>query len=177
MTSEPKKPPIDETKDDRAVLPPAHVVRDHLRQPQMGLHVGGHDLGECVVRNLGGRAVVRVDAGAADDDVDAPPGVAGPVDEALEVRLAPDVAGEAEHLQPLVGQFPFARRPTRPASRLETTTRAPCWASARAMARPIPLVEPVTMAVLPVRSKSAEPRCGASGLCEGGGCWHILAGS
>ena len=50
---------------------------------------------------------MRVDAGAADDDVDAPPGVAGALDQALEVGLAPDVAGEAEHLQPLVGQLPL----------------------------------------------------------------------
>src|SRR6185295_9399431 len=40
------------------------------------------------------------------------------------------------------------------ALRLEITTFAPARASARAMASPIPLVEPVTIATLPVRSNS-----------------------
>ena len=40
------------------------------------------------------------------------------------------------------------------ALRLETTTLAPCSAMRLTMASPIPLVEPVTRATLPVRSKS-----------------------
>src|SRR6185437_14119742 len=40
------------------------------------------------------------------------------------------------------------------ALRLETTTLAPCSASRCTMASPIPLVEPVTRQVFPVRSKS-----------------------
>src|SRR3954469_8232124 len=38
--------------------------------------------------------------------------------------------------------------------RLDTTTRAPCSARRSAIALPMPLVEPVTSATLPVRSKS-----------------------
>ena len=40
------------------------------------------------------------------------------------------------------------------ALRLDTTTLAPCSARRSAMARPMPLLEPVTMATLPVRSNS-----------------------
>src|SRR4051812_2076631 len=39
------------------------------------------------------------------------------------------------------------------ALRLDTTTRAPCSARRSAIALPMPLVEPVTSATLPVRSK------------------------
>src|SRR5579875_1934324 len=38
--------------------------------------------------------------------------------------------------------------------RLETTTRAPCWARRSAIARPMPRLDPVTTATLPVRSNS-----------------------
>src|SRR5690606_28342778 len=41
--------------------------------------------------------------------------------------------------------------------REEITTCAPCSASRSAMARPMPREEPVTMAVLPVRSKRVMP--------------------
>ena len=42
--------------------------------------------------------------------------------------------------------------------RLETVTLAPCAASACAMARPMPRVAPVTMAVLPLRSNRSRMR-------------------
>ena len=51
--------------------------------------------------------------------------------------------------------------------RLETTTFAPCSAMRSAMARPIPLVEPVTMATLPVRSNS-DDMCACCSLCANG---------
>ena len=56
---------------------------------------------------------------------------------------------------------PLSRMPAATAShasglRLEITTVAPCSAIRVAMARPIPLVEPVTMATLPVRSNSDD---------------------
>ena len=46
--------------------------------------------------------------------------------------------------------------------RLDTTTRAPCSARRRAMARPMPRVDPVTTATLPVRSKSPPPARGSA---------------
>ena len=42
------------------------------------------------------------------------------------------------------------------ALREEMATLAPCSASRSAMALPMPLVEPVTMATLPVRSKGSS---------------------
>ena len=56
---------------------------------------------------------------------------------------------------------PLARMPAATASqasglRLEITTVAPCSAMRLAIARPIPLVEPVTMATFPVRSNSDD---------------------
>ena len=95
--------------DDRAVLPRPHLVCDQLREPEVGLHVGRHDLGEGVIGDLGERAVVRVDGGVADDDVDAPPGSAGFLDQAFELGLAPHVAGEAEDRESLVGELPLCR--------------------------------------------------------------------
>ena len=83
--------------DDRAVLPLPHVARDHLREPEVGLHVGRHDLGEGVVRDVRERAVVRVDGGVADDDVDVSQGPAAFLDQVLEFLLAPHVAREAQH--------------------------------------------------------------------------------
>ncbi|MNN21544.1 hypothetical protein D3C81_1348710 [compost metagenome] len=41
-------------------------------------------------------------------------------------------------------------------SRPETTTRAPCWPSARAISSPMPLVEPVITATRPDRSNSLD---------------------
>src|SRR5215467_8644742 len=45
------------------------------------------------------------------------------------------------------------------ALRLDTTTRAPCSARRSAIALPMPLVEPVTSATFPVRSKSVMRSC------------------
>src|SRR5690606_23154461 len=49
------------------------------------------------------------------------------------------------------------------ALRLEITTRAPARANSSAMDLPMPLVEPVMTATLPVRSKR-ELMCGSSGM-------------
>src|SRR4051794_25371157 len=57
--------------------------------------------------------------------------------------------------------------------RLEMTTVAPCSAMRVAMASPIPLVEPVTIATLPVRSNSDDMfgplswRFGERSVCSG----------
>ena len=63
---------------------------------------------------------------------------------------------------------PLARMPAATAShtsalRLEITTLAPCSAMRSAMARPIPLLEPVTTATLPVRSNSDDIRASFAG--------------
>src|SRR5687767_8926264 len=58
------------------------------------------------------------------------------------------------------------------ALRLETTTLAPCSARRSAIALPMPLVEPVTSATFPVRSKrvmrscTRDPRLAAGHLDE-----------
>ncbi len=53
-------------------------------------------------------------------------------------------------------RMPAATASQTSALRLDTTTFAPCSAMRSAMARPIPLLEPVTTATLPVRSNSDD---------------------
>ena len=50
-----------------------------------------------------------IDRRVSDHDVDLSPGSAGLVDQTLEFVLAPDIARQAQHLQPLVRQFLLRR--------------------------------------------------------------------
>jgi hypothetical protein len=57
--------------------------------------------------------------------------------------------------------IPFATGSQASALRLETTTRAPICARVSAIDRPMPRLDPVTMAALPVRSKGVVMRAPA----------------
>ena len=52
---------------------------------------------------------MRVDGGVADDDVDASKRPAALLDQVFEFFLAPHVAREAQHGEPLVAQLPLRR--------------------------------------------------------------------
>ena len=60
-------------------------------------------------------------------------------------------------MRPVSASISFATWSQRSCFRLLTTTDAPARASPLAMARPMPFVEPVTIATLPVRSNSSVP--------------------
>ena len=112
-------------------------------------------LRQYVERHVRGRDARRVDAGVVDEHVDAPKRSTTVVDEAGDRVPLADVAREPEGVAAgRVGDL--ARRPAsqRSCLRLLTTTDAPAPARPAAMARPMPLVEPVTIATLPVRSNS-----------------------
>jgi hypothetical protein len=57
---------------------------------------------------------------------------------------------------PVTSAIAAASVSQRPWSRLATTTDAPAWARPSAIARPRPLVPPVTTATRPVRSNSSN---------------------
>ena len=104
------------------------------------------------------RTQIRIDRGIADHDIDAAALRDGLIDQVLQFLLARDMARNRQWPCRLRRECPVATASHASGLRLETTTVAPCSAMRLAMARPIPLVEPVTMATLPVRSNSDDMR-------------------
>jgi len=78
----------------------------------------------------------------------------------------------SEMLQGMTVAWPPALRISAAASsqtgalRLDTTTLAPCSARWSAIDLPMPLLEPVTTATLPVRSKSGDAIVVSSGILQ-----------
>ena len=79
---------------DRAVAALGHL-RDRLRaEPDVALDVGAHDLVEGLVLDVEQRAVIGVDRGVADEDVDLAVMLCGARDQRLDFLAARDVAGD-----------------------------------------------------------------------------------
>jgi hypothetical protein len=87
---------------------------------------------------------MRVDRRIADEDVDAAPRLAGLGDQALELRLA----------SPPFSRIAAATASQGPRFRADITTRPPASANASAIARPMPRLDPVTIATFPDKSNS-----------------------
>jgi hypothetical protein len=62
-------------------------------QPDVALDVGGHDLVEGLVGDVEQRAVIRIDRGVADQDVDLAVMAGRTLDQRLDLLAARDVAG------------------------------------------------------------------------------------
>ena len=118
-------------------------------------HVAAHDPVQRFVADPGQRTVVRVTA-ALQTSTSMPPHAR---DASLhQVPPAPpfaDVRGDRER-RAARAQDPSPTASHASASRLEITTAAPCCARRVAIARPMPRVEPVTIATLPRRSNSSS---------------------
>jgi hypothetical protein len=79
----------------------AHIGRHHPRQPQIAEDIVDHHPLEHFVGQLFERAVMRVDRGVADEDVDAAPCLARLGDEILQLRLVGDPRGDGDRFATL----------------------------------------------------------------------------
>ena len=142
--------------DDRPVPALAHLGRDHLDQPVVGDDVVVEDLAELLVGDARLRAVIGVRRGVADEDVD--------LAERARGSRRPDAAAppcrrcwrrpRSRCRRRTCALISAATASHASCLRLEITTFAPCSASSRADALPMPRDEPVMIATLPVRSNS-----------------------
>ena len=84
--------------DDRPVLPLDHFRQHHVAQPVIALDVRGHDLVEGRIGDVHRGAVVGIDRGVADRDVDASPLLARLVDQGLQGFLLGDARRDRDRL-------------------------------------------------------------------------------
>ena len=109
-----------------------------------------------------------VDAGVVDQHVDAPEPLDDRVDEAGDGVPVADVTGQAEGLDAGRGRDLLRHLVAQVLLAAADHDRGAASARPCAIARPMPLVEPVTIATLPVRSKlTAVPPRGSSPGCRG----------
>ena len=136
---------------DRAAALVAHLAELVLHAGPDAAEVDGVDPVEQVGGFVGGVGGWGLDAGVVECHVEPAERGDGAVDHRGDLGLVGDVAGDAEHLMPggcrssaaaLDGFVAWATR----------ATAAPASAKARAVARPMPELAPVTRATWPVKS-------------------------
>ena len=148
---------------DRAdVDDPARLLRDHVlqrapRAPERRPQVPAQRVVERLVGEVDDGAWLLAAAGVVDHDVDAPELLDGRVDDPLAV-LALTLASPATKID-RVASLHLLRAACWPFSSLRPlmTTLAPSRTNASAMARPMPLVPPVTAATFPSNSIDGAP--------------------
>ena len=84
--------------DHDAVLPCRHARQYLVAKPEIALHVGIHDLVVGILSDAGHRAVIGIDRGIADEDIDFAPMPDRAGDEGVEFLTARDIAGDCDGL-------------------------------------------------------------------------------
>ena len=152
----PEQPAADQSADrghddDRALLALRHGRQGHLAQPDVAVEVGLHDLLQRLIGGVDRGAEGRVAGRVAHHDVDLPPLGNRGSSSACSSSLRPTLQAMANALPP-AALIAAAVASQASALRLEITTRAPWAAICSAIALPMPRLEPVIRATLPVRS-------------------------
>ena len=137
--------------DDRAFAALGHLRNCERAEPDVALDVRAHDLVEGLVLDVEQRAVIGVHRRVADQDVDLAVMLRRALDQRLDFVMARDVAGDDMRIAADF-RMPSATSWQASALREEITTLAPSFASNSAEERPMPRLEPVTTATVPVRS-------------------------
>ena len=147
----------DETAERRAVDDGAAALGAHLAE--LVLHAGPHaaevdgvDPVEQVGGFVGGVGGWGLDAGVVERHVEPAERGDGAVDHRGDLVLVGDVAGDAEHLVSGGLQVVGGGAASGVVVVAARTTAAPASAKARAVARPMPELAPVTRATWPVKS-------------------------
>ena len=137
----------------------AMIGKRFLCQLQRAFDVDGHDLVEDAFVGHHDWPENRIRGGVIDDDVDAAKAGDRLIDQGLQVGGAAGVAATAS-ASPPAALIALATASMLSCLRLLTITLAPNSARPRAIDSPIPLLAPVTIATLPVRSNRRFDRFG-----------------